>query len=89
MKHKLYLNGQYLKTVELVAGFPSDFHWMFDLGGHQTRYVRSYCCEEDFIIIRFHEEGDGGLEGYYGIIDKKTEKKIRNRVKEYELWKKI
>ncbi len=76
MDHKLYLNGQYLKTVKF-SGFPPEVHWMFDVGECETRYVRSYCCEKDFITILFHEVEIRGMEGYYGIIDKKTEKKIR------------
>ncbi len=84
MKHKLYLNGQYLKTVEL-AGFPSSFHWMFDLGEYETRCVRNYCCEKDFFTILFHADGVRGIEGYYGTVNKKTEKKIRNHVKGNEL----
>ena len=75
MDHKLYLNGQYLKTVDFW-GFPPDVHWMFDLT-KGTKFVRKYDWAKDHLIIHFREEGDHGLEGYYGTIDKKTEKKIR------------
>ncbi len=75
MQHKLYLNGQYLKTVDF-KGFPPDINWMFDLT-KGTKYVRNYDWGEDLLIILFHGDGDHGLEGYYGTIDKKTEKKIR------------
>ncbi len=76
MDHKLYLNGQYLKTVKF-PGFPPGVHWMFDIGECEAKYVRSYCYEKDCITIFFHGVGVRGIEGYYGIIDKKTEKKIR------------
>ncbi len=71
MQHKLYLNGQYLKTVEL-AGFCSNFYRVFD-------------CEKVFItIFFFYEDGILGAGGYYGIVDKKTEKRIRDNIKEKE-----
>ena len=36
-------------------------------------------------IVLFHADGVRGIEGYYGTVDKKTEKKIRNHVKGNEL----
>lgn len=73
MEHKLYLNGQYLKTVDF-PGFPPDVHWLFDLGGYSS--LGSFG-EAGGVMILFYVEEEPGLEGYYGTVDKETEKKIR------------
>ncbi len=76
MEHKLYLNGQYLKTVDF-PGFPPDVRQMFDLVESQKKWVRDYCWGEDLLIICFRRDGGRGLEGYWGYVDNKTEKRIR------------
>ena len=79
MEHELYLNGQYLKTVEF-PGFPLDVHWLFYLGDYRMRCVINYGQKGDYLKILFYREGDRELEGYYGTVSKEIEKKIRRRL---------
>ena len=79
MEHKLYLNGQYLKTVEF-SGFLSGVYWLFYLGDYRMRCVINYGQEGGYLKIHFLREGDRGLVGYYGTVSKEIEKKIRRRL---------
>ncbi len=79
MEHKLYLNGQYLKTVKF-PGFPLGVYWLFYLGNYRMRCVIDYDREGGCLKILFYKEGDRELEGYYGIVSKEIEKKIRKRL---------
>ena len=77
MQYKLYLNGQYLKTVDF-KGFPPDITWMFYIGKlNQRCIIRCDNWAEELVKIIFRGGALQGMGRYYGTVDKKTEKKIR------------